>query len=951
MERRTNSNPSINGSGERARWVYLPEQLCTYPAVEHLGFADKKTLAYLHEDEELQSAQEHILANRIKYQQFIRQKRRNPSYDIYACFQPFNECFKALFPFVAYITQKLSPEDKILNLWDRSGWTAGMLAGWFPGHEIITVWEGDKDILGYRGFDYWMSEGRGQRHQVVFTDFLRALPFESQSMGLIIGVDVLHRFHQPEFLREIMRIAKPEAPVIFPHVHLTNSMPEPFFDRGCEQLHGLDYQYFFDHSQGISKRQGYIVSEPETFLWNEWSEGAGKALASQPDNPDYNACIAWLPEVDRPMLHPWRGHERTGWQQMRLLENPLLMVNPVNRTIGFKDGVWGFPVSDFISKHPVYERRVANGIGHPITEEMQCVLYWAKKGLTVTEICRKTQMADQTMEQILSCFHDTDLAQAVPVDYTGFRLQTLLGQQEYLLHDSEKQLAQFWKQSVAWYADAVWCRTTAGEAFTYGQAGELVELVQKALIAEGIGKGDAILLCGDLHPELLLCFWAAVGLGVTVVPLSPGQASSRITACIRLGQPALAVIEPCLASLIPPDLGVRFVMLDLPEDPQYQEHFSFECWLSRVVNMEKPDLQDPMPGDVAVLLWTTGTTGNPKGIPITHEQLILSGRNMTETYRWKKEDRYYALGGLETMSGLRHATVAVAEVGASCILPAKRHTIFDHFEHIAGSAATILTANPSFYKQFGFFAHGRKHLGAMHVRLALCTGNTLTKAIREQWQRATGLRLYNYYGLTETSGMCIAEPLDSAMVDEQFIGFPVECLVKVIDENGDALAPGKPGELCIYGSGVFGGYFQNPQASANVLRKGWFYTGDLAIIHADGSIRLTGRLQDIVKLPGGERIEVQAIEEVLEDIDLLKDWAVCPMQQQDKESIAVFFVPETIAETQEVLMKIRSSIEEGIGRYAIPSIIEPVSFIPRGNHQKVLRKELLDLYKQLLENR
>ena len=286
-------------------------------------FANKKDLLFRHQEKELASFVAQLCGDRMKYKQFLRQKSRYPAYDIYACFQPFNEAFKALFPFVQYIKEHLNKGDSILNLWDRSGWTASMLSGWFPQQHIITIWEGDKDILGYRGFDYWMSLERRDNHSVIFADFERPLPLENNSVSAIVGMDVLHRFNQPEFLSEINRIAKPEAPVIFPHVHLTNNMPEPFFDRGCIQLHGNDYQHFFDEVAAITKRTGYVLSEPATFMWNETTEDIEKKLVSEPGNNDYNACIAWLPaDTNTHRLVPWRGHQQTDWEQMFLLENP-----------------------------------------------------------------------------------------------------------------------------------------------------------------------------------------------------------------------------------------------------------------------------------------------------------------------------------------------------------------------------------------------------------------------------------------------------------------------------------------------------------------------------------------------------------------------------------------------------------------------------------------------------
>ena len=932
---------------EKAGWKKQPSQLSCFPYVNHLWFADKKDLVTAHDEEELQSLVAYLCNNKNKYQQFLRHKSRHPSYDIYACFQPFNECFKAMFPFVDYIKKHLEDGDIILNLWDRSGWTASMLAGWFPQQHIITVWEGDKDILGYKGFDYWMSPERRKNHTVLFADFERPLPFQDGSIAAIVGLDVLHRFNQPELLTQLNRIAKPSAPILFPHVHLTNSMPEPFFDRGCNQLHGNDYQVFFDNVSLDTKRTGYVLSEPASFLWNDTAEDLQKTLVSAPNNLDYNACIVWLPtEAELPVLKPWRGQEQA-WGEMYLLQNPLLKINPITLTVELRTEDWGFSINDFLETHPVYVKRIEQSIGKTLEEDFICVLYWASKGLCLDDILEKLKMSKTRMQQILQTAWELDLAQAVPVDITGFRLQTLLGHQQYLPEKNEDQLASFWKQSVSLYSMQLSCKMSEDEELTYGQADELMQIVQKALLAEGLKPGDKIILSGEIHYELLLTFWAAVTTGITVVPLSSKQSSVKINEYVKLLKPNLALVEPALFAAFKDAGCSRIIMTDQHDSPSYAEDFSFLKWLEGVFESELQPSHIPQPGDTAVILYTTGSTGNPKGIPITQSQLIRSGRIMTETYHWKTTDRYYALGGLETMSGLRHATVSLAEVGASCIMPAKNANIYEHYENICNEKASILTANPAFFKQLLSVIKGVKNKWS--VRLALCTGNQLSKKLRFTWEQNTLTPLYNYYGLTETNGICIAEKLESKTEEDNSIGIPVDCLIKIVDEQGQRLPANAAGELCIYGSGIFNGYYDNTSATAKVLKDGWFNTGDQAVLHDDGNITLSGRLSDIIKLPSGERIEVKAIEDIIEKISGLNDWAVCPLSDWEKEGIAVFIVVDLITDVDELILHIRQMVGEGIGSYAIPSIIEPVNIIPRGNHNKVLQKELFDSYFQSLK--
>jgi acyl-coenzyme A synthetase/AMP-(fatty) acid ligase len=221
--------------------------------------------------------------------------------------------------------------------------------------------------------------------------------------------------------------------------------------------------------------------------------------------------------------------------------------------------------------------------------------------------------------------------------------------------------------------------------------------------------------------------------------------------------------------------------------------------------------------------------------------------------------------------------------------------------------------------------------------------------LRTLWKEQTGTSLYNYYGLTETTGICIAEPLNFFSDHDNSIGIAADCLIKLIDENGDEVPDGLPGELCIYGAGVFDGYYKKPEATGNCFKEGWLYTKDLAVRHANGQISLSGRISDIVKLPSGERVEITAIEEAMQNMENLRDWAVCSISHTEREEIAVFIVPEEGCSYTRLVSRIREIISQTIGSYAMPSVIEPVECIPRGNHNKLLRKELISNYFQTIK--
>ena len=130
----------------------------------------------------------------------------------------------------------------------------------------------------------------------MFCDLNLPLPFDDDSIAFTIGLDTFHRFNQSFMLSELMRVVKTDGIILFPHVHLSNNEPEPFFERGCKQRHGKDYAQAFEQLSKTTNWDGYIFSEPFLFSENDIKQSTEIPLISTPNTLDYNALIAFLPK-------------------------------------------------------------------------------------------------------------------------------------------------------------------------------------------------------------------------------------------------------------------------------------------------------------------------------------------------------------------------------------------------------------------------------------------------------------------------------------------------------------------------------------------------------------------------------------------------------------------------------------------------------------------------------
>lgn len=270
--------------------VFEPKPLEFTPSIGNMIFYNESDIFPNIVNTIKEDKQTSVVEEEGKYKHFLKQKGRRPNYDLYACFQPFNESFKAVFPFLKELQKTVKKGDVILSLWDRSGWLTNLLAGLFPEQHIVATWEGNKDVLGYKGFHFWMKNQ--QNVSILFCDLNQPLPIKSSSIAFSCGYDTFHNFDQALLLNELFRVVKLDGAILFPHVHLTNSEPDPYFDRGCKQMHGTDYQKSFDHLAKSSDWRGFVFSEPALFVANDIDRSQDIKVISNPNSSDYNSTIA-----------------------------------------------------------------------------------------------------------------------------------------------------------------------------------------------------------------------------------------------------------------------------------------------------------------------------------------------------------------------------------------------------------------------------------------------------------------------------------------------------------------------------------------------------------------------------------------------------------------------------------------------------------------------------------
>lgn len=924
--------------------IFKDSQFQLMPAINNLFFYNEIDIFPGKILENKTDAIRKIIQETERYELFLQQKVRRPNYDVYACFQPFNEAIKALYPFLKKLQQEVKAGDVILNLWDRSGWLTTLLSGLFPQQHIIATWEGNKDILGYKGFSFWMQENKNVT--ILFCDLNDPLPLQEKSIAFSIGLDALHRFNQHILLNELIRVVKEDGAIIFPHVHLSNTEPEPFFERGGKQMHGKDYDLAFQHLTKNTQGKGFIFSEPNMFKANDIDCSPSIPVISNPDTCDYNALIALLPKSwENEMLSAFTLKDIPNIEDAYILVNTLLRTDLNQQKVFIDFGHLNGATGSLLKRHPVYVERIKDLEQYQLTALQAKTIFLANKGYTVKEICSILNVGISILVKELEILERLGLLQVLPVSFDGFRLQNHLMTQQYIIPKSKQNLKALWQKSVKIFPDNIALVSLMDKSeFTYKDCDDIINHILSAFQKNGLKKGDKIIICSKIHTEAILLFWACMQAGIVVVPIGTHLTAATFSYILdQTGAMLCFTNQSFFKEGKYNSENIQTILFD--ESEEIAGKLYFADWVAEAEETGNFQEDTISHNDGAVILFTSGSTGVPKGVELSHGNLFRSGRLITETFLWETEDRFFALGGLDSMSGLRNATIAPVHAGSGVVIPGESSlsNLFTIAEAMAENKITILGVNPAMLHQL---VKHKDKIGSQlkTIKTLMCTGNKLSDSLRANFKNSYHLPVLNYYGLTETTGICISQSILDIESGADTIGKPIDCIAQIVDEHGEVVPVGAEGELRIFSENLMQGYFKDKSQTDSVLRDGWFYTLDLAKYTADGNIQLIGRKRDIVKTSTEKLVYLNEIQQFISGLPFVEDSFVCSFQKEDAEKIAAFIVLKNDPPLNELQVKpaIKNEILLQLGENKMPDQIKFLSELPYNDNGKLLINQLIN---------
>jgi long-chain acyl-CoA synthetase len=470
-----------------------------------------------------------------------------------------------------------------------------------------------------------------------------------------------------------------------------------------------------------------------------------------------------------------------------------------------------------------------------------------------------------------------------------------------------------------------------GQSLSYDTLAQRCRQVATLLLAQGSVPGETVSLVMPNGLATLQWLLGAMQGGWCVNPVNLLSQPDQMRYVLAHSDCRLVIVSPEW------EAPVRALLRDIPRDigvlvsaPDHHEWPTAEA-----------DLPAPLPEAMALLMYTSGTTGQPKGVMLTQANLAANAAAISAEHALQAHDRVLAVLPLYHINAFAVTMLAPLAHGGSLAMPAK-FSAARFWAQASQSACTWINVAPT---MIAYLLDGAAPTPAQTQGLRFCRSASaaLPPEHLRAFEQRFGIGIIETMGLTETVAPSFSNPLDPKLRKLGAVGRASGCEARVVDAALAELPDGQTGELAIRGPNVMRGYYKNPEATAAAFTPdGWLRTGDLGHRDADGFFFVTGRIKELI-IKGGENIAPREIDEALLKHPAVLDAAAVgiPDRHYGQEIMAcVVLRPGHMADEA----TLRAFCLTHLGRYKTPKLFRLVADLPRGPSGKVQRLKLVDLY-------
>ncbi|SFB96037.1 long-chain acyl-CoA synthetase [Bacillus sp. OV322] len=485
------------------------------------------------------------------------------------------------------------------------------------------------------------------------------------------------------------------------------------------------------------------------------------------------------------------------------------------------------------------------------------------------------------------------------------------------------------------------------QATSYEELDTSVTKFADGLNKLGIGKGDHVALLLGNSPHFIIGMYGSLRAGAAVIPINPIYTPDEIGYIISNGDVkaviSLDALVPLLEKMSPQLPSVEHMIIcdtqqsteqnDLSSLTIYPKLKTFSKMISAGNDEYRREAADP--DETAVILYTSGTTGKPKGAMLTHRNLYSNAKDTGDYLKISENDRVITTLPMFHVFCLTVVLNAPLMNGGTLLIVPK-FSPREIFRIAKKYEATLFAGVPTMYNFLLQYPEGSAN-DLNSFRLCIAGGSSMPVALLKSFEQKFNVTVSEGYGLSEASPVTCFNPLDRPRKPGSIGTSILNVENKIVDELGEEVPVGQVGELIVRGPNVMKGYYKAPEETAAALKDGWLYTGDLARMDEEGYFFIVDRKKEMI-IVGGYNVYPREVEEVLyEHPEVVEAAAIGVPDPEQGEAVKCFVVVKNKALTEKEL---RDYCKEHLAKYKVPGAIEFLEELPKNTTGKILRRSL-----------
>ncbi len=480
-----------------------------------------------------------------------------------------------------------------------------------------------------------------------------------------------------------------------------------------------------------------------------------------------------------------------------------------------------------------------------------------------------------------------------------------------------------------------------GARYSYADLNGRANRAANFLLTLGVRKGDRVSILAHNSVAFIDLLYGVAKIGAIFAPLNWRLVARELSYIVNDCQPKVLICGPEFAGLLAemrPSLNVP-CLLSI-EGATIPDSLSYEAGVAAASAAEPP--RPPLDGETPhCILYTSGTTGRPKGAVIPQRQVLWNCINTVISWGLTEQDVSPILTPMFHAGGLFAFLTPIFYAGGRMVL-ARGFDAEASLQVICDEKCTVILGVPTLF-QMWLNAPGFASADFSHVHFFISGGAPCPPSLIKSWRERKGVVFRQGYGLTEVGTNCFSMTDEESVAKTGSVGKPIfHSQMRLVDADGNDVGIDETGELLIAGPHVCSGYWNNPEATAAALRDGWFYTGDMARRDADGFYSIVGRFKDMI-ISGGENVYAAEVEAVFCEHPAVAEAALIGRPDEQWGEVGVMVVVLQNGQTADA-EALQAFCLSRLARYKVPKQIIFADSLPYSPYGKVIKEELKDRY-------